>query len=69
MQRHLERARALVSRRAAVAGFRRSALADLVFAVIGVATNSIRHGGGAGTLRLWLDGDRLLCELRDTGHF
>jgi anti-sigma regulatory factor (Ser/Thr protein kinase) len=65
----LGKARALVSRRAAVAGFRPSALADLVFAVNEVATNSIRHGGGAGTLRLWLDDDRLLCELRDSGHF
>jgi len=42
---------------------------DLVLAVNEVATNSVRHGGGAGTLTLWRDEDMVLCDIRDTGRF
>ena len=40
---------------------------ELVLAVHELATNSIRHGGGAGTMRLWRRGPTLLCEVQDTG--
>lgn len=40
---------------------------DLVLAVNELATNSIRHGGGHGTLRLWLEQDEVVCEVRDRG--
>lgn len=40
---------------------------DLVLSVHEVATNSIRHGGGHGTLRLWRAGDSLVCEVEDEG--
>ncbi len=40
---------------------------DLVLAVGEVAANSVRHGGGGGTLRVWRDADRVLCEVRDRG--
>jgi anti-sigma regulatory factor (Ser/Thr protein kinase) len=42
---------------------------DLVLAVSEVAGNSVRHGGGAGSLALWCD-DRgaVVCEVRDLGH-
>ena len=33
-----------------------------------VATNSIRHGSGGGTLRLWRQEDALVCEVTDPGH-
>lgn len=33
------------------------------------ATNSARHGGGSGRLRLWLESSSLVCEIRDQGHF
>ena len=33
-----------------------------------VVSNSIRHGGGAGTLHLWRDDDALVCEVRDGGR-
>ena len=33
-----------------------------------VATNSIRHGGGGGTLRIWRQEDALVCEVTDPGH-
>jgi anti-sigma regulatory factor (Ser/Thr protein kinase) len=33
-----------------------------------IATNSIRHGGGMGMLRLWRTNDSLVCEVQDAGH-
>jgi len=32
-----------------------------------LATNSVRHGGGHGTCRLWRDGTALVCEVSDRG--
>jgi anti-sigma regulatory factor (Ser/Thr protein kinase) len=40
---------------------------ELVLAVDELASNSIRHGGGAGILRWWREGETLLCEVRDAG--
>jgi len=40
----------------------------LVLAVNELAVNSVRHGGGAGTLLRWRENGELLCEVRDTGH-
>jgi len=40
---------------------------ELVLAVDELASNSIRHGGGAGTLRWWREDETLLCEARDAG--
>lgn len=44
-------------------------LADLVAAANEVATNSIQHGGGSGTLAVWQDADSVLCEVRDRGRY
>jgi anti-sigma regulatory factor (Ser/Thr protein kinase) len=41
---------------------------DLVLIVNEVATNSIRHGGGSGTLRMWEDTASVICEVRDRGR-
>lgn len=41
---------------------------DLVLAADEIATNSIRHGGGTGRLRMWREGTALLCEIRDRGQ-
>ena len=40
----------------------------LVLAVNELATNSIRHGGGTGTLLIWREADALVCEVRDHGY-
>lgn len=40
---------------------------ELVLAVDELASNSIRHGGGAGMLRWWREEDELLCEVQDGG--
>lgn len=41
---------------------------DFVLAVAEAAANSIAHGGGHGTLRLWSDGPSCVAEIRDGGH-
>lgn len=41
---------------------------DLVVAVNEVVTNSLLHGGGRGTLRVWREGQTLVCEVRDEGY-
>jgi anti-sigma regulatory factor (Ser/Thr protein kinase) len=40
---------------------------DLVLVANELACNSIKHGGGAGTLSMWRDGEELVCEVRDSG--
>jgi hypothetical protein len=41
---------------------------DFVLAIDELATNSIRHGGGRGIVRLWTDHNSLVCEVRDQGR-
>ncbi len=41
---------------------------DFVLAVNEVATNSVRHAGGHGTLRVWIEDDTLLCDVHDEGR-
>jgi anti-sigma regulatory factor (Ser/Thr protein kinase) len=64
----LEALRFLVGRAAAEAGLVASRAADLVLAVHELATNTLRHGGGRGTLRIWREPDALLCEVSDAGR-
>jgi anti-sigma regulatory factor (Ser/Thr protein kinase) len=42
--------------------------ADLARAVTEAATNSVRHGGGGGVLRVWQQDGALVCEVTDAGH-
>jgi anti-sigma regulatory factor (Ser/Thr protein kinase) len=42
-------------------------VADLVTAASELAANSVIHGGGGGTLRLWSEGGTLLTEVEDRG--
>jgi anti-sigma regulatory factor (Ser/Thr protein kinase) len=46
----------------------RERLDDFVLGVSEVAANSIRHGDGHGTARVWSDGEALFCEITDTGY-
>jgi anti-sigma regulatory factor (Ser/Thr protein kinase) len=61
--------RGLVSDVARTAGMAPSRAAELVTAVNEVATNSIRHGGGRGRLRIWQEQSALVCEIADNGRF
>ena len=49
-------------------GTRRTRIADLALAADEIATNSIRHGGGRGVLRTWVDGRTVICDIRDAGR-
>jgi anti-sigma regulatory factor (Ser/Thr protein kinase) len=60
--------RRLVERRALAAGLVRERREDYVLAVNEIATNSIRHGGGGGVLRIWREPGLLICEVTDTGR-
>ncbi|HET7574330.1 MAG TPA: anti-sigma factor RsbA family regulatory protein [Solirubrobacterales bacterium] len=52
---------------AGAAGLRREPTEDLVTAANELAANSVMHGGGTGTLRLWREDQRLLVEVTDAG--
>jgi anti-sigma regulatory factor (Ser/Thr protein kinase) len=57
-----------VTRVAERAGMDRREVADLVTATSELVANSVMHGGGTGTLRLWRDGGTLLAEVEDRGQ-
>ena len=61
--------RQYVALRAADAGIDSGRTEDLLLAVNEVATNSLRHGAGAGYLRIWEEPDALVCEVHDEGVF
>jgi anti-sigma regulatory factor (Ser/Thr protein kinase) len=60
--------RQFVAARARPAGFAGGRLNDLVLAVHELATNSLRHAGGAGLLRVWQSDTTFYCEIRDFGR-
>jgi anti-sigma regulatory factor (Ser/Thr protein kinase) len=66
--RRLRALRSFVVERATGFGLADDRAAELVLAVDELATNSVQHGGGGGMLRIWRDGDALVCEIRDTGR-
>jgi anti-sigma regulatory factor (Ser/Thr protein kinase) len=59
--------REFVTARARSAGFSDARLDDLVLAVNELVTNSMRHGGGHGMVRVWGDDETFQCEVRDRG--
>jgi anti-sigma regulatory factor (Ser/Thr protein kinase) len=46
----------------------RHGVADLITAASELAANSVMHGGGSGTLRLWRENGSLLAEVEDRGR-
>ena len=59
--------RDFVSEHASGIGLSAEATEDLQLAVHEVAANSVMHGGGGGALRIWADGEALICEVHDKG--
>jgi serine/threonine-protein kinase RsbW len=49
------------------AGLTGEPLEDFVLAINELLTNVVRHGGGAGWLRLWRDRQDIVCEVSDHG--
>ena len=50
------------------AGMEPQAVEDFVIAASELAANSVMHGGGSGTLRVWQEDSRLLAEVEDRGR-
>jgi anti-sigma regulatory factor (Ser/Thr protein kinase) len=59
--------RAVASACAGAAGWSDLGVAELSLCLQELATNTLRHGGGVGRLRVWRDGSDLVCEMRDAG--
>jgi anti-sigma regulatory factor (Ser/Thr protein kinase) len=64
----LIRARGFAAEHAARLGLPAKRVLDLEVAVNELAANSVLHGGGRGTLRVWAEGAQLLCQVDDAGH-
>jgi anti-sigma regulatory factor (Ser/Thr protein kinase) len=64
----LAQVRRLVEGAAERAGLRPPYGADVVFAAGELAANSVVHGGGSGTLRIWREAERLVVEVEDEGR-
>ncbi|MGH3315766.1 MAG: anti-sigma factor RsbA family regulatory protein [Nocardioidaceae bacterium] len=60
--------RAIVAGMAVRYGMPPEAVEALVLSVREIAVNSIRHGGGSGRMRAWVESGSLVCELSDAGH-
>jgi anti-sigma regulatory factor (Ser/Thr protein kinase) len=65
----LTRMRSLVQQFGWAANLSVDRVDDLVLAVSEVASNSVQHGGGAGSLSMWCDDHpAVVAEIRDRGH-
>jgi anti-sigma regulatory factor (Ser/Thr protein kinase) len=64
----LRSVRAFVTGCASSAGFSAAKLGDLLLAATEIASNSVRHAGGEGRMRVWREGRVLICEVRDSGR-
>ncbi|WP_171172163.1 sensor histidine kinase [Streptomyces sp. I05A-00742] len=64
----LPEARRVVVERAAALGLSPGRRDDLALAVAELTTNSVVHGGGSGTVRIWAEADHVVWEVEDRGH-
>jgi anti-sigma regulatory factor (Ser/Thr protein kinase) len=64
---NLYEVRALVFQHAMEAGLPEARANDLVLAVSEVAANTLRHTHSSGTLDIWRDHGKVVCEVRDSG--
>ncbi len=60
--------RSFVWREADQAGMSPGRAGDMVTAVNEVASNSLRHAGGRGVVRMWRTPDSVICDVSDDGH-
>jgi anti-sigma regulatory factor (Ser/Thr protein kinase) len=63
----LAEVRNVVETHARALGLAEPSTRDLVLVVNELATNSIRHGGGRGSMRLWREHHAMVCEVQDRG--
>jgi anti-sigma regulatory factor (Ser/Thr protein kinase) len=60
--------RGFVGARAEAFGLETDRIQSLTLAADEIASNTLRHAGGPGVLRVWEERDRLVCEVRDRGR-
>lgn len=60
--------RGRVATAAEQAGMDPVGVTDFVTAASELAANSVMHGGGSGSLRIWCEGDVLMAEVEDRGR-
>ena len=63
----LRELRRAVSFDAELAGLDAACVPEFAVAVNEIAANSVKHGGGAGTLRFWAMPYDIVCEIEDAG--
>jgi anti-sigma regulatory factor (Ser/Thr protein kinase) len=63
----LDRVRRLVADHAAAAGLDGQRASEFVVAVNEAVTNTVRHADGIGVLRLWREGESVICDVVDHG--
>lgn len=64
----LPRLREFVRAQAGAAGLSHDRAIDLQMAANEIATNSVRHAGGTGSVRVWAEDGHVLCDVTDSGH-
>jgi serine/threonine-protein kinase RsbW len=72
LERRIDRAgitalRSDVRREVLACGLTGTRLSDFLVAINEIVANAVVHAGGSGRLRLWREGDDLLCEVTDDG--
>lgn len=67
-RKDLRGVRESVGRWALAAGLEAARRDDLTLVMHEIASNSVRHGGGAGTLRIWREPGDLVVEISDAGQ-
>lgn len=60
--------RRVVASHARCLGLSEPRIDDLVVAVNEITSNTVRHGGGSGTLRIWSADSTIVCEVADSGR-
>ncbi|MEU0884636.1 anti-sigma factor RsbA family regulatory protein [Lentzea sp. NPDC005914] len=60
--------RAFAREQAVKHGLAQDRLDDFALAVTELATNSVRHGGGESTVRVWAESESIVCQVNDNGH-
>ncbi|TDD81665.1 anti-sigma factor RsbA family regulatory protein [Actinomadura rubrisoli] len=66
--RLMQRARDMVVERAGRVGLAENRVLDAELAVNELTGNTLVHGGGKGTLRIWAEPEHLVFEVADKGH-
>lgn len=64
----LRHARRFAVQQGRLAGLNDDRLEDLLLIAGELVANSLRHGGGSGTLRVWPEDRHLICEVDDAGR-